>query len=380
MRLSVVFVILIIYFSNSIQAASIDEDTWDLELSQLLGTRYAPYSSDFELIKDRMKQFSKKDRYWRKRDEIRSDRLEDDLPLSGLHLVLDPGHIGGEWAAHESRNFRISDADYWVREGELVLEVALMVCAQLRELGAEVSLTRESRSPVNKKKPYQYLKAASAKVDPPEDASIDAQIDYEKMLQATAISLAIVNGDLNERVRIINDVIQPDAVISLHINAAPWPTSVEGEGPSVRRLVDSNHSHVLIFGCVSDSEMRADRHLEQTWIKLTNGSGAEEIRLGNHLAESLTRATELPASQYTGRNAVTLTPGRPDLWVRNLMLLRAVECPVVLLEPYIANSRSVYARIQKALSIRDSGDMIPHDDILSEYADAVVRGLLETYK
>jgi hypothetical protein len=61
------------------------------------------------------------------------------------------------------------------------------------------------------------------------------------------------------------------------------------------------------------------------------------------------------------------------------MLLRYVECPVVLLEPYIANSQEAYPRIQEALRRRALGKSLPEDDILTEYAGAVVRGVLAAY-
>ena len=50
------------------------------------------------------------------------------------------------------------------------------------------------------------------------------------------------------------------------------------------------------------------------------------------------------------------------------------------MEPYISNSQSSYARIQKALSAREYYEPLPTDDILVEYADAVVTGVLRTYE
>ena len=57
-------------------------------------------------------------------EALREARTEPGLPLVGLHLAIDPGHIGGAWAKWENRNFRINEEDYWVCEGELMLEVA----------------------------------------------------------------------------------------------------------------------------------------------------------------------------------------------------------------------------------------------------------------
>ena len=70
-------------------------------------------------------------RYWRTPPDIASECAEGDLPLKGLRLVLDSGHIGGQWAAHEQREFRISEEDFYVREAELTLKVAKDVQAKL---------------------------------------------------------------------------------------------------------------------------------------------------------------------------------------------------------------------------------------------------------
>lgn len=61
------------------------------------------------------------------------------------------------------------------------------------------------------------------------------------------------------------------------------------------------------------------------------------------------------------------------------MLLRLVDCPTVMLEPYIANSIYSYARIQKALAIRFENLPISRDYILVEYTDVVVDGVLCAY-
>ena len=67
-----------------------------------------------------------------------------DFPLTGLRLAIDPGHIAGKWADWEARSFHVSIDDYWVREGELVLEVAQRVQAQLKALWEDVILLRDS--------------------------------------------------------------------------------------------------------------------------------------------------------------------------------------------------------------------------------------------
>lgn len=354
--------------ANSLAAQGVPEG-----IAYQLATRYTPYAdAAFWLDPEQLAQQSA-EAWWSTPEAIRADRPAGALPLAGLHLALDPGHIGGVWAAWEGRQFRMADQDHWVREGELVLEVAQRVRVRLVALGAEVTLLRESAHPLNPKRPVDYWALAAAALEAPPANNLVAQIDHALAVRNRAVNMAIVSGELAERARLVNELIRPDALISLHINAAPWP------GGASRQLVDSDHAHVLIFGSLSPAELAMPRQQAQLIKKLGNGSGPIEAILGAALGQALIEASGLPASDYEGEIATRINPSVPSLWARNLMLLRLVDCPVILLEPYIANSHSSYARLQKALSIRASQEPLPEDDILIEYAAAVVDAILRVY-
>ena len=333
------------------------------QIAYELSTRYTPYA-DGETVRD-ITQIATK--------TAAKARTPYDRPLANLHLALDPGHVGGIWAEWERRNFRISKDDYWVREGELVLEVALRIRSRLTNLGAEVTLLRKDYQPINPMTFIDYWSIAAEEKMPPKILSFKPQLDHALAVRNRAIHLAIVRGEIIERARLVNEVIQPDALISLHINAAAWPDE------DAKELVDSDHVHVLIFGCLSESELTSPRQRLRLVEKLSNGSSAVEAQLGAALGSAMTEATGLPASDYKGLNAIRIDPEVPSLWARNLMLLRLVDCPTVLMEPYIANSRSSYARIQKALRAREYHEPLAVDDILVEYADAVLTGVLRVY-
>jgi len=372
-------------------------------LAYELSTRYTPYVDSEWLLDVELLATRESETWWRSPEALRAARsssvgrevgngLADplqgvtlaqagtafDLPLEGLHLALDPGHIGGNWAEWEWRNFRISEEDFWVREGELVLEVAQRIRAQLTRLGAQVTLMRETYQPINPKTFIDYWAAAEAAMtaaglESPREVSLAAQLEYALAVRNRAIRLAVVTGEILERARVVNEVVRPDALISLHINAAAWP-QVE-----TLQLVASDHAHVLIFGCLSAPELASPGQQGQLIKKLTNGSGAIEAELGAALGHALGEATGLPPSDYQGKNAIRFKATAPYLWARNLMLLRLVDCPTVLMEPYIANSETSYARIQAALGARAISAPLPANDILIEYADAVVAGVLRVY-
>ena len=94
------------------------------------------------------------------------------------------------------------------------------------------------------------------------------------------------------------------------------------------------------------------------------------------MATSFARATGLPAFSYKGPNAVKIGDV-PGVWGRNLLANRLCECPVVFLEPYVANSKDVFARIQAGdyegtKKIADKQRV----SLIEEYVDAVVAGLV----
>lgn len=349
-----------------------------LDYSSELDKRYAPYVDWAAQLEVRdLEVASAVETWWRSPEVIRAARRDSELPLSGLHLALDPGHIGGVWAEVEGRHFKINPVDLPVREGELVLEVAGIVKDALVKMGADVTLVRERNVPVNPRSPEAYFSEAAQRVPIPEIVSWASFLEYGAALRRVMKHMSVVSGELIERARIVNEVIQPDALISLHINAAPWPVGKDGQVKY--ELVDSNHSHVLIFGCLSDAEWSNRRQREQLVIKLTNGSAMIERELGQALGVSIGQFTQLPASFYSGRNAIRLEGCSPYLWARNLLLLRYVQCPTVLLEPYIANCRITYPRIQQALRNRQANRPLSDDDILLEYASAVVQAIVAVY-
>ena len=343
-----------------------------------LNERYAPHANWAERIDiERLEPVPASATWWRSPQAIRAGRVDSDPPLSGVHIALEPGHIGGAWAEIEGRSFRINPEDYYVREGDLVLEVGQRVKKELLELGAEVTLLRQQNAPLNPKRPEAYFLEAAERVPPPETFSWAAFREYEAALRRVMNRMAFVPGELIERARLVNEEVRPDALISLHINAAPWPVGPGGE--VVHQLVDSNHSHVLIFGCLSDSELAQPMQKEQLILKLTNQSAEIERELGEAFAVAIGEHTALPASYYSGTNAVRLEGHSPYLWARNLLILRYVQCPVIMLEPHIANSKATYPRIQEALRNRQSDAPLPADDILLEYVEAVVAALLKVY-
>ena len=294
-------------------------------------------------------------RYWRPRSGLR-----------GLHIAIDPGHLGGEWAEMEERWFQIG-TNQPVTEGDMTLRVARLLKAELEKHGAKVTLIRNSSKPATPLRPHKLLNAAVASLRDqgrtPNPASVKAE--SERLFYRT--------GEIHARVRKVNRSIRPDLVLALHFNADEW-----GD-PANPSLVDANHLHLLVSGCYSQRELSYEDQRYDLMSKLLNRSFDEEVGVSRAVASSMARRTGLPPYTYTSDTA--LNAGSPYVWSRNLLANRLLECPVIYLEPYVMNNRDVHERVQQGdYEGRRIINGVPRESIYREYARGVADGLLSHYR
>ena len=314
--------------------------------------------------------------YWRPAAKLGAATKKK--PLAGLRLVLDAGHIGGEWGLMEERSFA-RPGDKAVQEGDMTLLVAKLVETQVRELGAEVMMVRSKSAPTSPftvdglrpqaRKELELLGVTEVRenYDGPRDPlkAETVQWEAEKLFYRVA--------EIRERARRVNGKFKPDAVVCIHFNADDW------SDPAAPVFTERNDLHVLVHGCYSADELRFDDQRCEMLVKLLNRSHAEELAAAGAMADALAKATGLPPFAYTTGNAVRA--GTNDaVWARNLLANRLYECPVIFLEPYRMNHAEVYARVQAGDYEGErevAGKM--RRSIFREYADAVVAGLRGYY-
>lgn len=104
--------------------------------------------------------------------------------------------------------------------------------------------------------------------------------------------------------------------------------------------------------------------------RLLNRWCIDEQGLAESLSMSFSEVTSMPTFSYKGPNALKVG-NVPGVWARNLLANRIYRCPVVFLEPYVANSKSTYPRIQNWLL----GIGEEENSLIEEYAQAVLLGL-----
>jgi N-acetylmuramoyl-L-alanine amidase len=287
--------------------------------------------------------------------------------LSGSKILIDPGHIGGDFSEMEGRHFAIGD-DEPVKEGDLALSVALKLKSELQKKGAIVSLSREQNKPVSQKRPQDFKELAQTWFSRMEWLQKLSEEERSKRIQKRQELYFYRVSEIMVRSEIIRKS-QPDLVLCIHLNAAPWPD------PDNKSLVTRNDYHVLVNGCYMGGEVAYDnQRLEMIW-RLVNSWAGKERLIAEHMSQAFAQETGLPAFAYKGPNALKI--GEVEgVWARNLLANRIYEAPVVFLEPYIANSEEVYQRIQMVDS--DDEDINKNQkgrSIVKEYVDAVLLGL-----
>lgn len=302
--------------------------------------------------------------YWRTRRMLPT--VEPGKPLAGLKIAIDPGHLGGYWAKMEERWFQIGNSKP-VTEGDMTLYVAKLLVPRLQALGAEVFLTRSRSAPVTSLRPGGLKKAATASLEDKGSTITDFS------LQKEAERLFYRVGEIRRRGTLVNEKIRPDIVLCLHFNAEEWGDAAKP------RLVEANHLHFLVSGALSRDEMDYEDQRYEMLLKLLNRSHTEELALTDVMSRKMADATGLPPYRYESNSAIHVN-GNPYVWARNLLANRVFICPVIYVEPYVMNSKLVFARIQAGdyEGRKNFGGMM-RKSIFREYADAIVDGLVAYY-
>jgi N-acetylmuramoyl-L-alanine amidase len=300
-------------------------------------------------------------------------------PLSGLKIALDPGHLGGSWAKMEERWFRVGDSKP-VQEGDLTLSVARLLATRLRELGAKVSFVRSTDEPTTGKRPDDFRELArkilikNGVPQPRADVLVSTDPEKEKTIRWQSEILFYRYSEIRRRAAVVNFKLHPDLVLCLHFNAEGW-----GD-PNSPMLTDANHLHLLVNGSYLAEEVEFDDQRFEMIRRLLSRAYDEEFPLADTIAMAMARETGLPPYAYPTTNSTTKVGASGYVLVRNLLATRLYRCPVVYCEPYVMNSKDVFARIQ-------AGDYegtrningVERKSIFREYADSVADGLVEYY-
>ncbi|MDF1825777.1 MAG: N-acetylmuramoyl-L-alanine amidase [Verrucomicrobiales bacterium] len=292
-------------------------------------------------------------RYWR-----------SGISLREMHIAIDPGHIGGDFARIEERHFG-RPQDRPVREGELTLMTAKRLKPILEEMGARVSLVRDSNAPVTAKRAADFLNLYQEYNPGWPDA----------MLQPYANGRFYRREEIVERARVVNEDLKPDLVLCLHYNASSG--SGAWSSPDKPVFVEENHFHLLLNGAYTVGEVLDEGDRFQMMERILQRIHEEEAAVGAVVADVFAERTGLEPYSYDPESKrARNVDGHSYLWARNLLANRSYTCPVIFFEPWVMNNTDAYAWIQEG---DYEGERIVNGrsrpSIMREYAEAVAAGL-----
>lgn len=259
--------------------------------------------------------------------------------------------------------------DDFVKEGDLSLKVAKRVKDLLEEKGFKAILVRSNLKPVTKRKPQAFEALVETWIKERDFTNLPVE-EIEILKRKRREMLFYRVSEIHARAKLINEHIQPDLTICLHLNAAPWGDENKKE------LVDRNDYHVLVNGCYMGGELAFDDQRFEMIFRLLSAWQKTEQIFAEKVSVSFGRKTGLPAFAYKGPNALKVG-NTPGVWARNLLANRIYQCPVIFMEPYIANSKTEYERIQLGPyeGTKNFG-LHPRLSLVEEYAQCLLEGIL----
>jgi hypothetical protein len=309
-------------------------------------------------------------------------QTKEEVPLRGLRLAIDPGHIGGNWAEIENRAIRYPGQKTKLCEGDLNLITAKLLETRLEELGASVFLTRNSTEPVTETRPETLRDEAYARIREKYPARIRRVASEPlprqyQMLQPFLDEVATFIFYRQEEMRARGDIIrhhfQPDLTVVLYINATP--------SSSRAKLIDVNQNIFFVHGSYLKDEAVDPAQQPRLLYKLLERGSDIEAEVADHISQAFKQHTGLPPVPY-GDSTTTRQVIENNLYVvaRNLAANREYDGPVIVTEPYFMNHRITNARLYAGdyEGTREFGGK-PYRSIFREYADSVVDGLLSAY-
>lgn len=304
-------------------------------------------------------------RYWKRK----SERVPlAGKPLAGLKIVLDPGHLGGEWAKMEERWFQIGKSKS-VEEGTMTFITAKHLAKRLRAFGAEVEMTRCGLGPATPLRPAQLHAAAIQELKKEKVKFTPHRL--KKMEEILFYRVA----EIHHRADWINKIAKPDLVICMHYDAEEWGNAKHP------KLFNEERLHFLISGDFSERELINEDVRYTMLMKLLGRTHHQVVEMSDAVARAFVADTGLPPFTYHNpTKARPASPNNPYLWNRNLLATRLIKAPVIYCEAYVMNDREVFHRVQLGdyKGKREVGNKcLP--SLYREYADAVAKGVVDYY-
>lgn len=260
------------------------------------------------------------------------------LPLTGIKILIDPGHIGGDqWDTLTGKFVQINKQK--VSEGDLNLWTSVLLAQELEALGAEIKLTRDSQAPVSKidldtydLTPYQneslynglddwisqYLHLNSKDLV----TAVKKDPKYQSLYSPRArTDFFISTIDLQARADQIRE-FKPDITINIHYDAS--------ENFKLQNKYDDVEAYVPGSFRLNETGSRKSRAFALTHL-LSIQQWQESVTLAGRVTQAMSKELGIPlldAPQF-----LTSIKVKDGVYARNLFLTRrTVNGLIVYLE------------------------------------------------
>lgn len=263
------------------------------------------------------------------------------LPLSGVRIAIDPGHLGGQLqqAELEYRYVKLNDSIVSKKtllfcEGNLAQKTAFILASMLQKAGAEVLITKDKEgnssfgSTFAEWKKKELIKAVD-KAHSEEKIS-----DWKARQLKTRASDAIIFHsffkflDMRNRARIINE-FAPHVAVVLHFNA---DEKNKRDNKGFFRATKENSNMAFVPGAFMNKELD-DAHKRMLFLfKLVSDQVEKSIALSEktvHAYSLKLGALEPENSERNYLKHMSLPTGARAVYCRNLTLSREIHFPIV---------------------------------------------------
>lgn len=339
------------------------------------------------------------------------------LPLAGMRIALDPGHVGGtmELAELEKKFVRIRKGnrpefteEIAFNEGNLTLATAMLLRDSLEALGASVLMTREGEgqtafgmgfgawlasqadsaeahlglAPVVSRKltpegyPVQHKKGAALVYIQQKDLSgPDSTWWMDESTIRDIYKIPFLKSEFVERARKIN-AFRPDLTLIIHYNIYEKNES-DRQGYLVG--VDKNVSMAFVPGSFMRGELKTQED-RLAFLRLLTGNDLKASEgLSHAIVQQFESVLEVPivAPNAPLRYLVkaSLPTNRPGVFARNLSLTRMVKGPLCYGEAlYQDNVEEAVQLNQKDFQLPGMQTKLPNRVKIA--ADAYLKGIL----
>lgn len=315
-----------------------------------------------------------------------------DLPLQGLRIALDPGHMGsdswdsitGKWVA-DPQGHKLS-------EGVINLQTAMLLEQQLLALGAQTMITHRGLRPVTDGD-YKSFDIHAAGLVSLREQSLDSwftgllsvapdgddlfnafenDADFKGIFAEKNRGLLYNDSDLQARVDAIR-AFQPDITLIIHYDAAVHTIS---PGPAFSH----DATKVYVPGAFAPSELasRNDR-MELASHLLDEAPWRASVALAHEVVTTLSANLKIPFDKYSPGNVKQIEPG---MFSRNLYLLkRHYQTAVAYVECAFYNDSGEFAAMTNATHpMLIDGQSYPYSDRNLLVATSLKQAVLQFVK